>query len=115
MAAPAASTAWLSILLGIYLLAGGFGDDELEGGNAKDTLYGEVGLDALHGGNGKDLLDGGDDDDEMDGGRGRDELTGGLGTDAFAGTDKAEEILDRADEDIYAPPAKGAKGGKGNN
>ena len=25
MAAPAASTAWLSILLGIYLLAGGFG------------------------------------------------------------------------------------------
>ena len=92
-------------------LAGGFGDDHAEGGNGKDTLYGEAGFDTLAGGNGKDLVDGGDDNDNIDGGRGKDSVTGGLGVDTFASADKAEEILDKADEDIYVVLAKGK--GKG--
>jgi Ca2+-binding RTX toxin-like protein len=91
------------------LLAGGFGDDVLDGDNGKDSLYGEFGLDTLLGGNGKDTVDGGDDNDLIDGGRGMDDLTGGVGSDTFASTEKSEEILDRADEDVYASLPKGKR------
>ena len=93
------------------MIAGGGGDDHGEGGNGKDTMYGEAGFDTLVGGNGKDLLDGGDDNDNVDGGRGKDQVVGGLGVDTFASSDKLEELLDKADEDIYVAVAKGK--GKG--
>ena len=94
------------------LLAGGGHDDELHGGNGVDTLFGEAGNDLLFGGNGKDTLDGGDGDDQLDGGRGFDLLTGGAGQDGFASGDKAEEIVDKTDEDTHSPAVKGkGKGG----
>jgi Ca2+-binding RTX toxin-like protein len=83
------------------MLSGGFGDDSLDGGGGHDSLYGEFGFDTLRGGGGKDLLDGGDDNDNLDGGCGIDQMTGGAGVDTFAATEKANEILDKTDEDVY--------------
>jgi Ca2+-binding RTX toxin-like protein len=95
-------------------LDAGGGDDHLDGGNGADALYGMLGRDTLRGGNGKDALDGGDDDDDLDGGRGADLLTGFTGIDTFAGTDNASEILDKTDEDLYAPLPHGKGGGSDN-
>ena len=91
--------------VGDDLLAGGFNDDFLDGEGGDDTLYGEAGFDTLRGGagRGRDMLDGGDDNDDIDGGAGIDQLFGGSGSDTFAGTEKAEEILDLAPEDVYVP------------
>jgi Ca2+-binding RTX toxin-like protein len=86
---------------------GGYGDDDITGDNGSDTLYGESGLDHVSGGNGKDVVDGGDDADNLDGGRGKDQVTGGLGSDNFASADRADELLDKADDDLYTAMTKG--------
>lgn len=99
-------------MLGLNVLLGGAGKDNmtggnlndvLEGGNAGDILTGGAGDDNLSGGNGKDTLDAGDGNDIVVGGNGRDALTGGAGADNFAGNDKVWEFRDlNGVEDTYA-------------
>jgi len=98
--------------LGLNVLIGGAGKDNLSGGNLADVLQGDnggdilvggAGDDNLSGGNGKDSLDAGAGNDIVVGGNGRDALTGGEGADNFAGNDKLWEFVDlNGVEDTYS-------------
>ena len=98
--------------LGLNVLIGGNGKDNLTGGTLADVLQGDngndilvsgAGDDNLNGGNGKDSLDAGAGNDIVVGGNGRDALTGGEGADNFAGNDKVWEFRDlNGVEDTYS-------------
>ena len=96
----------LNVLLGVQgkdNLTGGNLNDVLDGGHGPDILTSGAGDDNLSGGNGKDVLDAGAGNDIIVGGNGRDALTGGEGADNFAGNDKLWEFRDlNGVEDTYS-------------
>ena len=70
---------------GADTIDGGTGHDIVSGGKGADTLYGSDGHDQLFGNNGRDTLDGGTGNDQLFGGNARDYLTGGAGYDTLDG------------------------------
>ena len=93
---------------GVQNLFGDSGDDTLDAGAGDDILEGSAGSDTLLGGPGRDQLDGGDDGDHLFGGDGPDILLGRDGADKLDGGAGDDEVRGGTGRDEVA-------GGDGND
>ena len=100
--------------IGIDILKGDGGNDNLFGGNSNDRLFGGDGNDILEGQNNNDRLYGGNGIDRLEGGNGIDTLTGGSGEDnfVFANTTQGMDFITdfTVTDDILSLTATGFAG-----